>query len=691
MLAGSRKSWLVGCAVLAVFGLLVGLYLGGAAYQPLVPGLPDPGPMVGWGLPIAKLTSVVAGTLTIGFLLSAAFLMPAASPDLVSRSGRRDLVRASCAAAIWSIASVLALLFTHATVMGQPLLQSLEPGTFFTFAFEVPQNVAYLLASVLAMIVAIGTMLTSRTGVTILWLMLAGLGLILPPLNAHGGGSGDHALALTADSLHAVAAAAWVGALVALSFHVFARERDAAEGIRRFSKLAIVALIVLAISGLGSAYTRLESVHDLWSTAYGVLVLIKVGLLTALVIVAAQSRRSAAAGVADGRASARLRWLATETLLMAATIGIAVSITLTAYPRGDESLGSPGEELLGFTYPEAPTAGSVIFGWYPDAFWLLVCVLLVSGYAWGLVRAHRRADSWPIGRTIAWMLGVLVLAWSTNAGISGYGLVSVQWHMVQHMTLSMIAPVLLVLGMPITLGLRAFTPSPSPNRGPHEWITWWLSGRVSQVITHPVFVVAIGTVGLFGLYFTPLFTMTMTSHVGHVLMLSYFLASGFLFYWVVLGLDPGPKSLAPWARLLALLIFMSIKSFFAVAVMSMTTSLAPEWYGTVQPPWIASLVEDTNVSGGIAWGFGEIPTLLVMIVVAVQWARSDDREAKRQDRKADRDNNLDLREYNEYLARLGGGTLPAPEPEGEDAPAFIASTLDDRSNGANISRPVKGP
>jgi cytochrome c oxidase assembly factor CtaG/putative copper export protein len=658
-----RRLWIIGGGALLIFGLLLGLYLGGAAYQTPAPGLPDPGAFVGWGLPLAKLGTVVFGTLTVGFLINAAFLLPSAGKGIVSRVGRRDLILASFTAALWSFASVMALLFTHATSMGEPLLEALDPGTFFTYAFEVPQNVAYLLSAITAAIVAIGTLFTSRTGAALVWLILAGVALVLPPLNAHGSGSGDHALALTADSLHAAAAAAWVGGLVALTLHVFKRDRGAAEGIRRFSALALVALLVLAASGVASAYTRLERPEDLWSTAYGVLVMIKVVLLIVLAAVAAQSRRTAAAGVAAGRSSSRLRWIVTETLLMATTVGIAVSITLTAYPRVDIPLGSPGEELLGFPYPEAPTAGSVLFGWYPDAFWLVVCSLLAGGYLWGVSRLYRNHISWPVGRTISWLFGIFVVAWSTNAGIAGYGQVSVGWHMVQHMTLAMLSPILMVLGMPATLALRAFRPAQGGDRGPREWIVWGLHTPVSKLVTHPVYVLVIGTFGLFGLYFTPLFAMAMTSHIGHVVMMGHFLLSGFLFYWVVLGLDPGPRSVPPWARLILLLVYISLHSFFAIAIMSMTTPLASEWYERVQPPWLADLTVDTTTSGGIAWGFGEIPSLLVMIVVAVQWSRSDAREAKRHDRQADRDGDADLHAYNDYLARLSGESSPTPTPD----------------------------
>ena len=651
---GDRRLWLAGISLAALFALLIGLYWGGSAYETPAEGLPDPGPLVGWGLPVAKLLSVALGALTIGLLLAAAFLLPSPGRGVVSKSGRRDLLLASASAAGWSISSLFVLFFTHATVMGQPLLQALEPQTFLTFAFEVPQNVAFLLTAILAAIIAVSALVSATTGAAALLTGVAFIALILPPINAHGSGSGDHSLAMTSGALHAAAAAAWIGGLVVLTLHVFRKDAGAGVAIRRFSVVATVALAALAATGLANTYTRLERPEDLWSTAYGVMVIGKVVLLVALALIAYQSRKQLSVGVAAGERGPRLRWLTLEGLFMALTLGLALSMTLTPYPRVDVPFNTAAEELLGFAMPPEPTAANVLFGWYPDPFWLFFCALLLVAYVGAVVRLRRNGVAWPLGRLLSWSAGVAVLFWSTNAGIAGYGAVSVGWHMVQHMTLAMLAPILLVLGMPMTLALRALRPSRGRERGPREWLLWALHSGVSKLVTHPIYVLVIGTFGLFGLYFTPLFSIAMTSHAGHILMMLHFLISGFLFYWVVLGLDPGPRTVPPWARLILLLVYISLHAFFALAIMSLTEPLAEEWYALVQPPWLPDLVADTTTSGGIAWGFGEIPTLIVMIVVAVQWARSDTREAKRIDRQADRDGDAALQEYNNYLASLAG-------------------------------------
>ena len=125
-----------------------------------------------------------------------------------------------------------------------------------------------------------------------------------------------------------------------------------------------------------------------------------------------------------------------------------------------------------------------------------------------------------------------------------------------------------------------------------------------------------------------------------------------LAYWILIGIDPRPKPLAYWARFVLLLLALAVHGFFAVALMMGTSPLAAEWYGVVQPPWIGDALHDTLNGGQVAWGLSEIPSLIVLIVIAVQWARSDDREATRRDRQAERDDDAELRAYNERLAAL---------------------------------------
>ena len=145
-----------------------------------------------------------------------------------------------------------------------------------------------------------------------------------------------------------------------------------------------------------------------------------------------------------------------------------------------------------------------------------------------------------------------MVVWATCGGVAWYAPVSFTLHMVSHMALAMLAPVLLVLGGPITLALRVIPPATGGARGPREWIIWALHSPATRFVTNPVLVLLLYTVGLYGLYYTDLYATLMSSHLGHFAMQVHFLAVGYLFYWVVIGVDPGPRRLGYPARLVLL-------------------------------------------------------------------------------------------------------------------------------------------
>src|SRR6185437_16404636 len=80
------------------------------------------------------------------------------------------------------------------------------------------------------------------------------------------------------------------------------------------------------------------------------------------------------------------------------------------------------------------------------------------------------------------------------------------------------------------------------------------------------------------------------------------------------------------------------------------TGPAQSFFQEVERPWGASPLSDQQTGGAIAWGVGDIPSLLLALGIAVAWSRSDDREARRRDRAADRDGGVELAAYNAELA-----------------------------------------
>ncbi len=619
----------------------------GVRWEPVSDGLPDAGRLVVDGLPLLRLLSLLAGGTMVGFGLSAVALDPGARTSL-TRSGRADLAVASVSAFVMAGASALFAVFTLADVLGIGLLDLTAPGLMSTYLWDVEVSRAFLISAALALAVGVGFAVVRSLGGAAGWLAVGLVAVGIPSLTGHAAGLGGHSLALISGFLHTIAAAVWGGGVVALATHAVRRSPQMGERVRRFGVVAIMSVATLALTGFASAATRLDSVSQLVTTPYGRTVLAKIVALAVALLLGGLVRRawrSTSTGVGPGRMLA-------EVVALGSALGLAVVLARSAFPRQPINLPTLGEDLIGYPYPPAPTFSGVALGWHPDWVWLTAALLAMAVYAAGHLTLRRRGDAWPIGRLVAWVLGWSVVIWATCAGVAWYAPVSFMLHMISHMALAMLAPVLLVLGAPITLALRVIPAATGGARGPREWIIWALHSPVTRFVTHPLYVLFIYTVGLYGLYYTDLYATLMSSHLGHFVMQVHFLAAGYLFYWVVIGVDAGPRRLGYPPRLILLMASLVIHSFFAVPMMMTEAPMVADWYAVVTPPWLTDPLQDTRNAGAIAWGFGEIPTLVVALVLAVQWARSDDREARRMDRRADLDGDAELSAYNERLARM---------------------------------------
>lgn len=288
----------------------------------------------------------------------------------------------------------------------------------------------------------------------------------------------------------------------------------------------------------------------------------------------------------------------------------------------------------------------------PDTFFLVGCVLALLLYGWGMARLVRRGDRWPVTRAVAFGLGVLTVALMMCTGLNDYGMVMFSVHMVQHMVISMVSPILLLLGAPVTLALRALPVAATRGRkGPRELLLAFLRSGFMRVITHPAFTIPLFIASLYGLYFTPLFDFLMESKTGHVVMMVHFLAVGLVFFWPIMGVDPGPHRPGYVMRMLELFAGMPFHAFFGIALMMASEPMINAYKNPPGSLGIDALT-DQSAAGGIAWAFSEIPSVLVLIALVYQWYRSEQRQAKRSDRAADRDGDKELAAYNAYLASL---------------------------------------
>ncbi|MFG2362016.1 cytochrome c oxidase assembly protein [Streptomyces mirabilis] len=290
--------------------------------------------------------------------------------------------------------------------------------------------------------------------------------------------------------------------------------------------------------------------------------------------------------------------------------------------------------------------------WSADPFFLIACLTGLGLYGWGVVRLARRGDKWSVGRTIAFVLGVLTVMLVMCTKLNDYGMVMFSVHMVQHMVISMLSPILILLGAPITLALRALPVAATRgNKGPRELLLMFLHSRYMRIITHPAFTIPLFIASLYALYFSPIFDFLMGSKTGHIAMMCHFLAVGLVFFWPIMGVDPGPHRPGYLMRMLELFAGMPFHAFFGIALM-MASEPMVETYKNPPAPLGIDALSDQSAAGGIAWAFSEIPSVLVLIALLFQWYASEKRQARRTDRAADRDGDKELEAYNAYLASL---------------------------------------
>ncbi|TAM70845.1 MAG: cytochrome c oxidase assembly protein [Microbacteriaceae bacterium] len=311
--------------------------------------------------------------------------------------------------------------------------------------------------------------------------------------------------------------------------------------------------------------------------------------------------------------------------------------------------------------PTRPPTLAHLMAWHlqPVPMLPMFAVLLLGLYLFGVRQLHQRGVHWPLGRTLWWLLGVATIWEATATGLDGYGMELFSVHMVQHMTLSMFAPIFLVLGAPMTLLLRSLPATHNSRWNVRRILLLFLHSRFARFITHPIVTGALFLMSLYGLYFTPIFDFLMRTMWGHNIMLVHFILIGMLYFWGVVGVDPSPRRYSNGdrnlsgaaTRIFELFATTPFHAFFGVVVM-MSTTLIVHWYAVPVPAWGIAPLSDQRVGGGIAWATTELPTLIVLSALFWQWQKSEARHERVADRKVLRNGDIERVAYNGYLASL---------------------------------------
>ena len=666
VVAAGRLVVLLGVAVVAALGAV---WFSGAAL-PLALG--DPGAAVRWGTPVVSALRNLLAAGAVGCLVLAVGILPRrTAPDdgapgsgtgarhraqVDGRAYPASLTLAGVFAVAWTLVSAVHLTFSYSRAGRVRLDDPTFVDQLVSFATEVTLGRSLLATVIVAAVVAmLALLVTTPTGAA--WtLALAVSAFAFQSATGHASQNSSHELALSSLFLHLLGAAVWVGALLGLALLAGRLGKDAAPAVRRFSVLAGWCLAAVAVSGVVSAVIRVGTLAELGSR-YGVLVLVKVALLAVLGGIGLAHRLAVVRRLEGGGAVRTLLWrlVVVELAVMGAVSGVASGLASTQTPVPDEPppAPTPAQIVTGHRLPPELTFEQWFVQWRWDVLITFACVAAIVVYVRWVLRLRARGDAWSPWRTASWVTGILVLAWTGNGGPAMYGHVLFSAHMVQHMILAMVIPLFLVLAAPVTLAARALPPRHDGSRGPREWILTIVHSRWGGFFAHPV-VAAVNFAGSMVIfYYSPAFELALRTYAGHLAMTVHFLLAGYLFANALVGIDPGPARIGYPQRILLLFVTMAFHAFFGVALMTGDLLLAPDWFGLMGREWGPPAIDDQKRGGAVTWGIGEIPVLVLAVLVARAWTRDDERAARRHDRKAARDGDAELAAYNEMLARLG--------------------------------------
>ena len=604
--------------------LMAGAGLAGIAVAAYALRIASPAAATTAAVAVGHFVAALAGAVCVGGL---ALILITAQPNergVLDPAAFRAHLLVERLSPLW-FACALAMVAVQAAADAGVAVTRLLSGGGLAAALGASETArAWVAVAVFAAIIAVFSRLTLRWEWHVPLLIPAVLGVVAVAVTGSAGQGPDHDYATSSAIVFALAVSVWAGLRI-----VGAAAPADPELRRRVAITTVVAGSVSVVYGIALLALQVWP-HGLMSV-YGRLALIVVAALLV--------------GLAFGAV----------TGAMAAIVALA-ALSLLAVQTAPRLLATEPtvwDVLLGYELPGAPTPLRLLTFWRFDTFLGVGALLLASLYVIGVVRLRRRGDAWPAGRTVAWLAGCAALLIATGSGVRSYGSAMFSVHMVEHMTLNMFVPVLLVLGAPVTLALRVLPAAPpgSPP-GPREWIVRAVHSPFTEFLSNPITAFMLFVGSLYVVYFTPLFDTLVRYHWGHEFMALHFLITGYLFYWGIIGVDPGPRRLPFLGRLALLFAVMPFHAFFGLSMMSSESTVGENFYRSLALPWVPDINADQHLGGAIAWGASEIPLVMVVIALVTQWARQDRRDAARSDRHADAGYDDDLEAYNNMLREL---------------------------------------
>lgn len=629
--------------LLSVVGVVVAAYVAvwllglDLANRPPLPARIQADGVTGLVSLLGDLTARLAALGTLGVLAAIVGFLPRHDDHTLTEAGRRLLPWAGRFGQVWFMASVLNTFANPAYVNGVPLHTTLRPHAWWTFLWASPSGLAWLTSALVALAIVVAVYVSRHWGSALIGLVSGVIALTFVAV------TGNVTVGLNHDWATDAAVALTFAMAPLVTAAVGAWWSGTPASARRYQRLT-APLLAVGIAGHAIVAWQQLAGTPPQASAYGL------WTIAIFVILGLYALSWAVRQFVGGQTAGSI---GRDVVLAIAYLGTLTAENHIPTPRFLEPQ-SIMVNYLGYEVTLAPTIERLLSLSRPNLLWVLIVVFALATYTIGVVKARRQGHPWPILRTVAWYAAWLMTLFLAITGLWEYSTVVYSWHMVVHMTVNMLVPVLGVLGAPLTLIRAASTPSEHHvNLG--EALNSLESHRLWQVLTSPPAAWLAYVSSLFVVYFTPAFAWLMKYHWAHQLMLLFFMMVGYFFFTLIIGSDRVSRQLPHLLKLALVISIMPFHAVFAVGILSSQSLLGAAFYETIAVPWLpdhAALMNDQNIAGQASWFLGEVPLFVVIAALAAQWFRSDSREAATIDDAVDSGSDDSFDAYNDMLAEL---------------------------------------
>lgn len=624
---------------------------------PPLPGRQEADAVTGLISSLGDVVGRLTSAATLGLLAGMVAFLPARADGTLAEPAVRLGRWAGRAAQLWFVTALLMTFANPAFTTGVPLVYTMRPDIWWYLLTSTPSALAWLFSAGVALATALVAYRARRASAFVVCWLAGAVSTVFVAVTGNVSVGLDHDWATDASGIATAALVVLTSGAVGVVAAAGARpDRPAGTeprpimgkvGVRRYHRV-VLPLLVLATAGYSIvAWQQLAGVSPVETAAGGPVL---VGAVLAILLLVSWVWRQL-----DRRAPVRRQIGSVARDVVLYVLAIATLSASSHLPPPRFLIPQSSQvNYLGYEVDVPATFERLAGLGRPNLFWVLLSLGAIAAYGWGMVRVYRTGGRWPVSRLLFWLAGWLLTLYLATSGLWMYSTAVYSWHMLVHMTVNMMVPVLCVLGAPFTLVDEASRPrSPGELPGPRELLSGLAANRFVRFLLSPPVLWINYVASLFLVYFTPLFPWLMRYHWAHQLMLLHFMLAGYLFFNLLIGPDRSPWQLPYLVKFALLVSVMPFHAIFAVAIMMAEHVIGGTFYETIAVSWVGDLLADQNIAGQITWFTGEVPVFIAVILLAAQWFRSDSQTAAVSDLLADTGADGDeLGAYNDMLAQL---------------------------------------